>query len=97
MAMTLERREYLWAVAYESRDDGHRVTAAVFTDREEAERFRKEGGEHNSAVVQTSLWYCPNTEKYFEAKLTTVPVDNHTIRQRALAKLTAQERDALGV
>jgi hypothetical protein len=94
----LKEIEYLWAVTYTSRDDGHRLTAAVFTDRKEAEKHcRERAFGIDQKVVQSSLWMDTDSGKYYEITKREVDVDGPVHRERAWAKLSPAERKALGV
>ena len=94
----LKEVECLWAVTYTSRDDGHRITADVFSERSEAERFcRKNRYGHDQRVVQTSLWQDTLNGKYYRLSMSEVAVDSPLLRERALAKLTPDEKGALGL
>lgn len=98
MSNTLKEVEYLWAVTYTSRDDGHRLTAAVFTDQKEADKYcRERAFGEKQAVVQTSLWKNEWSGKFYEVSMREVHVDQPLHRKRGLEKLTEQERNALGV
>jgi hypothetical protein len=93
----LSEAEYLWSVTFTSRDDGHRCTAAWFTDRDEAEAFcRRERYGDDQRVVQTSLWRSDDGE-YFEVSVRAVPVDEHVHRRNAMQKLSPSEMRALGL
>jgi hypothetical protein len=94
----LKEIEYLWAVTYTSRDDGHRLTAAVFTDRKEADKYcRERAFGIDQKVVQSSLWMDTDSGKYYEVTKREVDVDGPVHRERAWAKLSPAERNALGV
>ena len=90
----LRRNEYLWAVNSVSMDDGHNVTDSVWSSKEKAEnRARKIP---DSRVVQTSLWQSEPDGKWYDVSTRRVIVDPLD-RAAVLAKLTEQEREALGL
>jgi len=96
--MQLRENNYIWAVTYISRDDGHRVTAAYFTQRKTAEEFcQSRAYGDQQTVVQTSLMQDMSSGRFFEVKTREVKVDEQVHRESALKKLTPQERDALSV
>ncbi len=94
----LEEIQSLWAVTYINRDDGHRMTAAVFTDRNQADVYSRATrfGNHQS-ISQVSLWKDAVSGKFYEISKREVFVDLPLHRKRALEKLTEEERSALGV
>ena len=96
----LKQNEYLWAVTFISRDDGHTCEAFVFSDMDQASQYVRE---HRSQlgddprVVQTTLWQDTETKKFYRLSMTEVKVDEPIIRQRALARLSQEERDVLRI
>ena len=95
--MRLEQDEYVWAVTFTSRDDGHRCTAAYFSDRGEADLFCRERvfGD-DQTVVQTTLWK-DAAGTFFQVRYTPVKVDENVHRREALKKLSVAEKRALGL
>ena len=95
--MRLQEDEYIWAVTFTSRDDGHRCTAAYFTDQREADRFcRERAYGDDQRVVQTTLWK-DGDGNFYEVRYTPINVDEHVHRREALRKLSDAEKRALGV
>ena len=86
----------VYAVTYEA-EDGHRVWAASFTDRAAAMRYLvQHAGLPNARTVGSSLWQCSETGKYYRIEKQEIPVDIERHKQTALAKLTEDEKRALG-
>lgn len=102
--MTLTEYDGVWAVTFESLDDGHRLTADYFTDKSEADEFagRFRGGK-DPRVVQVSLWHtCDNpcNRKWYKiegSRHVEVLVDRQYYRKSGLEKLSPQEKRALGI
>lgn len=90
--------EYVWEVTYTSMSDGHRLSAAHFTTRQAAEACAKTmHPSENARVIQTTLYHTHGAERWFKAHLTEVFPDQQSLREQALAKLSPQERQALGL
>lgn len=95
--MQLSENEYIWAVTYTSRDDGHRCTAAYFTDQREADSFcRDRAYGDNQRVVQMTLW-SDSEGNFYEVRYMPINVDEHVHRREALKKLSDAEKRAIGV
>jgi hypothetical protein len=102
--MTLTEYDGIWEVTYESLDDGHRLVADYFTTKGEADTFAREfRGGRDPRVVQTVLWHTadhPTNRQWFKfegGRRVEVMVDRQYYRRSGLAKLSPQERRALGV
>lgn len=102
--MTLTEYDGIWSVTYESLDDGHRLVADYFTDKAEADAFAGEfRGGRDPRVVQTVLWHTadhPTNRRWYRfegSNRVEVMVDRQFYRKTGLAKLSPQERRALGV
>lgn len=91
----LERDEYIWAVNGVSPDDGHNVTLAYFSNRDDADKYARERQSYKAIAVQTTLY--KSGGRYYLVRMEEVQVDELIHYQNALAKLTEQERRALGV
>lgn len=97
MADTLTEYEYIWAVSATDLNDHTRNYIAYFTDQKEAGLFAND--QHPSAratVVQTTLWKDQNGH-WYKVSAESVPVDITVLRRKALNKLDAAERQALGL
>lgn len=91
MTETFSMCEYIWAVSCVSRDDGTANYVAYFTDKGKAEVAAKKLG---GKVVQTTLY--KSGDSYYRLASERVKVDVPD-RAEVLAKLTRQEREALGI
>lgn len=94
--MTLTCYEYIWCVTYTSVDDGYRLTAAYFTDRDEAEFYKNNTKLFKAEIVQGTL-YQDDTGRWYKATLSEVSVDKEVLKRNAISKLTAEEIKALGL
>lgn len=91
-------RKYLWKVTYTDKTDGTRGVAAYFTNKNDAERYcREECRGSDPAVLQASLWVGQDDGLFYQVTAKQIPVDVSAHRRRALEKLTADEKLALGI
>ncbi len=92
----LKSNDYMWAITCLSPDDGHRVTVAYFSKKEEADKLcgTKAYGK-DQAVVQCTLW--TDGDHWYQVEMREVGVDTSLIRQRAMAKLSDEEKRVLGL
>lgn len=88
--MQLTRYEYIWAVTYESKDDGHRLTDSYWTDINKAEQRAKK---INGSLVQIDLFN--GLGKWYKVEYKEVEVDPLS-KEEVLKKLSEKERKALG-
>lgn len=96
MNRTLRECPYIWAVRYIS-GDGYCDTAAYFTDQTEAEKFCRQHKHGNQQqVVQVTLWV-DDDENYYDIKATRIDVYQDLHFRSAMAKLSDQEKRALGI
>lgn len=94
--MALVPNEYMWAVTYNSRDDGHRLVAAYFKERSDADLHCKQTDHGiDQQVVQTTLWQ--EDGRWYVVSQREVEVDEPLIRKRAISKLSEEEKRVLGI
>ena len=95
--MVLTKQEYTWAITYESADDGARVVHSYWTSVSEANTYcSTHAVGKEQAVVQCELWK-DNNGGWWLVSLRPVSVDMEKHRVSALAKLTPDEKRALGL
>ena len=93
---TLNRRT-VHAVTFISDDDGRRLTDSYFSSSDKAiahcnEKFARV----DASVVQLTAWTGDDGQMYLvEGK--PIRVDYHCIRKQAIAKLSMEEREILGL
>ena len=93
MVMMYTINEYIWVVGVLDKEYGVWDERYWFTDQSKADKCAKA---ISGRVCQRTL-YLGNDGKYYRIAAVEVPVDAEVHRQSALAKLTAEERAALGV
>lgn len=84
----------VWHVTVVSQDDGHCGVVATFTEQAKAHKFSSE--RRGSQVVQSSA-YKDEFGRWYKVEAKPIFVDREVFRQTAMAKLTLQEREALGI
>lgn len=103
MNRILEEYDAIWAVAYALPDESYRLTVEYFSDKDAADKFAKTLSSNEAPTVsQTTLWHDrkPPSERTWYSFSTVLPsevmVDRITVRDKAIRKLTWEERRALG-
>ena len=70
----MKENGYIWAVTYISRDDGHRLTAAYFRDKGDADTYCATTAHgDDQQVVQTTLWQ--DGDRWYKVERREVEVD----------------------
>ncbi len=92
----MEKNDYIWAVSYESPDDGLCNYLAFFSNEQAAQKYLEslERRSYRYAVVQTTLYY--EDGRYYRIRKEEVFVDVPS-REDVLAKLTLAEQRVLGL